>query len=109
MPSQLEEPLSRREGIFRKPHQVSKPHPQGSGKNYQPTTSTTSNDREAPRGVGPKLEDQENQEEAAGANANQEQGNQPAEEQPSNQGHQVMANNNVQGGQLSSIPMLTGT
>ena len=68
----------------------------------------TGKGRETPGGI--KLEEPGNPEEAAGANIEQEQVVQQEEEaQPPNPAGEAMANNNVQGGQLSTIPMFTGT
>ena len=100
LPSQLEESLSRREELLGKPHQGIASYPSASSQDNKPTTTASSKGGEIQRGI--KLEDPEDPGEAV---ANIEQAPQINKAQLPN----VMANNNEQGGQLSAIPMFTGT
>ena len=95
LPSQLEETLSKREILLGTSPQGTTTHAQAGGENNKPAVATPSTSRENSTQGGVKLEAPE---QPALAN--------PIEEEDP---RAEMTANNVQGGQLSAIPLFTGT
>ena len=95
LPSQLEEALSRRESLLGTPPKGASAYAQTSNQNYKPAVATPSTGGENESQGRIKQENPEPQ----GINVIEAEDAEEAE----------MAANNVQGGQLSAIPMFTGT